>query len=82
LFIDKYTDWSRITSLNKTHICLIIQEAVQNSNKYSKVGKCYIILLRTTDKITVWIWDNGEGFNPEKLVNGIGLKNIEKEPMH
>jgi signal transduction histidine kinase len=78
LSIDKYIDWSRITSLKKIHIYRIIQEAIQNSNKYSKAEKCYIMLFKTTDKITIRIWDNGEGFNPEKLINGIGLKNIKE----
>ncbi|WP_394368059.1 ATP-binding protein [Flavobacterium collinsii] len=43
----------------------MIQEAVKNSNKYSKAEKCYIMLLKTSDKIIVRIWDNGKGFNPE-----------------
>jgi signal transduction histidine kinase len=75
-------DWARITSLNEINICRIIQEAIQNSNKYSKAEKCYIMLLKTTDKITVRIWNKGEGFNPEELVNGVGLKNIKEKSIH
>ena len=77
LSIDKYIDWSSVTSANKIHIYRIIQEAIQNSNKYSHAERCVIMLLKTADKITIRIWDNGIGFNPEKQKYGIGLKNIK-----
>ncbi len=77
LSIDKYIDWSAVTSANKIHIYRIIQEAIQNSNKYSQAERCFIMLLKTGDKITIRIWDNGVGFNPEKVKYGIGLKNIK-----
>jgi signal transduction histidine kinase len=75
--VDKYIDWSLVSSTNKIHIYRIIQEAIQNINKYSKAERCYIMLLKTADKITIRIWDNGIGFNPEKVKYGIGLKNIK-----
>jgi signal transduction histidine kinase len=56
----------------------IVQEAIQNINKYSKAEKCFVILLKTSDKITIRIWDNGIGFNAEKVKYGIGLKNIKE----
>ncbi|MES2545693.1 MAG: ATP-binding protein [Bacteroidota bacterium] len=77
LSVDKYIDWLAISSVNKIHIYRIIQEALQNSNKYSKAKRCFIVLLKTADKITIRIWDNGIGFNPEKVKYGIGLKNIK-----
>lgn len=77
LSVDKYIDWSSVTSANKIHIYRIIQEAIQNSNKYSQAERCHIILLKTGDKITIRIWDNGIGFNPDKVKYGIGLKNIK-----
>ncbi|HEU4790686.1 MAG TPA: sensor histidine kinase [Flavobacterium sp.] len=76
--LDKYIDWSSVTSPNKIHIYRIIQEAIQNTNKYSKAERCYIMLLKTNDKITIRIWDNGTGFNVEKVKQGIGLKNIKQ----
>lgn len=76
--IDKYIDWSLVFSDNKIHIYRIIQEAIHNINKYSKAERCYIMLLKTADKITVRIWDNGIGFNHEKVKQGIGLKNINE----
>ena len=76
--IDKYIDWSLVFSQNKIHIYRIIQEAIQNINKYSKAERSYIMLLKTADQITIRIWDNGIGFNPEKVKQGIGLKNINE----
>jgi signal transduction histidine kinase len=36
------------------------------------------MILKTTHKTTIRIWDNGVGFNPEKVKKGIGLKNIQE----
>jgi signal transduction histidine kinase len=76
--IDKYIEWSLVLNDNKIHIYRIIQEAIQNINKYSKAERCYVMLLKTADKITIRIWDNGIGFNHEKVKQGIGLKNINE----
>jgi signal transduction histidine kinase len=76
--VDKYINWTTILSADKIHVYRIIQEALQNSNKYSKAERCYILLLKTGNKITIRVWDNGIGFNTEKPKQGIGLKNIKK----
>ena len=78
LSVDKYIDWSLVSTEAKIHIYRIIQEALQNSNKYAKAERCYVFILKTADKITIRIWDNGIGFNPEKAKQGIGLKNIKE----
>lgn len=78
LSIDKYIDWSLIKSESKIHIYRIIQEALHNVNKYSKAEKCFVFILKTGDKITIRISDNGIGFNPDKIKLGIGLKNMKQ----
>jgi signal transduction histidine kinase len=78
LSIDKFIDWSTISSANKIHIYRIIQEGLQNINKYANAEKGMIFILKTRDKTTIRIWDNGNGFNPEKVKQGIGLKNIKQ----
>lgn len=78
LIADKYIDWSKISSNDKIHIYRIIQEAIQNINKYSHAAKAIVFLLKTSDKTTVRIWDNGIGFDPKKSKKGIGLKNIQE----
>lgn len=78
LTIDKYIDWSLISDEIKINIYRIIQEAIQNINKYSQAAKCYIMLLKTSDKLTIRIWDNGIGFDTGAQKKGIGLKNIHE----
>lgn len=76
--IDKYINWSLVTSENKIHIYRIIQEALNNVNKYSKATNCNVFIFKTGDKITFRISDNGVGFNPDKKKPGIGLKNMNQ----
>ena len=76
--IDKFIDWSLVKSENKIHIYRIIQEVLNNVNKYSKADKCNVFIFKTGDKITFRILDNGIGFNPDKTKPGIGLKNIKQ----
>ncbi len=78
LSIDKYIDWSLVSSENKIHVYRIIQEAIQNINKYAQAKKAEIMLLKTGNSITLRILDDGIGFNPDKARNGIGLKNIRQ----
>lgn len=78
LTIDKYIDWSLVSDETKIHIYRIIQEALQNINKYSEAQKCYIMILKTSDKLTIRIWDDGVGFDAEEQKKGIGLKNIHE----
>ncbi|WP_348812000.1 sensor histidine kinase [Flavobacterium maritimum] len=78
LSVDKYIDWSKVTSINKINLYRVIEEAIQNTSKYSKADKCYVMLLKNHDKIKIRIWDNGIGFNPESVKQGLGLKNIKE----
>lgn len=78
LAIDKYIDWSKVSSKYQINIYRIIQEAIQNVNKYANATKCKIIILKTKDNITIQIWDNGVGFNVNQNRKGIGLENIKK----
>ncbi|MFT3794909.1 ATP-binding protein [Flavobacterium sp.] len=77
LSVDRYIDWSVVSGADKIHVYRIIQEAIQNVNKYSKAAKCLIMLLKTGDKITIRVWDNGVGFQVDKAKDGIGLRNIK-----
>ena len=76
--IDDFIDWDSIEVEIKMNAYRIIQEALQNVNKYSKAKQCIVMLLKTEDKTTIRIWDNGIGFHPKKNKKGIGLKNIQE----
>jgi signal transduction histidine kinase len=75
--VDKLINWNTIDSETKMNIYRIIQEILQNVNKYAKAKQCIVMILKTNKKTTIRIWDNGIGFNPEKVKKGIGLKNIQ-----
>lgn len=76
--IDKFIDWNKIAVEAKMNTYRIIQEALQNVNKYAKAERCMVIVLKTGDKTTIKITDNGIGFNTKKHKKGIGLKNIKE----
>jgi signal transduction histidine kinase len=76
--IDKFIDWNKIAVEAKMNTYRIIQEALQNVNKYAKAERCMVIILKTGDKTTIKITDNGIGFNIKKHKKGIGLKNISE----
>ncbi len=74
--IDKFIDWNKIAVEVKMNTYRIIQEALQNVNKYAKAERCMVMVFKTGDKTTIKITDNGIGFNTKKHKKGIGLKNI------
>ena len=76
LTIDKVIDWSAIKSVDKVHIFRILQESIQNINKYSNAKKCLIMILKMDQHLIIRIWDDGVGFNIKRTKKGIGLKNI------
>jgi signal transduction histidine kinase len=76
--IDKFIDWNKIAVEAKMNTYRIIQEALQNVNKYAKAERCIVMILKTGDNTTIKITDNGIGFNTKKHKKGIGLKNISE----
>lgn len=57
------------------HLLRILQEIIQNTVKHSKATKinCYI---KSDDRLSMTITDNGKGFDPSERKYGNGLKNI------
>ena len=58
------------------NIYRIIQEAVQNINKYAKANNVKVALKAEDDFIHLTISDDGIGFNLNTKKDGIGIKNI------
>mgnify|MGYP000048520895 CR=1 FL=1 len=62
----------------------ICQEALNNITKHSQATDAVVRLKQEPEKVTLTIWDNGHGFDPEQLTNaaavpqGIGLLSIER----
>ena len=56
----------------------IIQEFVSNSQKYSNCKNIKCKLFVKANKISAFIFDDGDGFDVNKVTHGFGLKNMLK----
>jgi two-component system NarL family sensor kinase len=58
------------------NIYRIIQEAVNNILKHAEAKEINIQLIRQEQQLSIMIEDDGKGFDPQKIKNGRGIKNI------
>lgn len=66
-----------LTSKVATNLFRIIQEFFNNSIKYSNGNECSLKICMKENKITMTLWDNGDGFDETKLKErGLGLNSI------
>ncbi|MET2985503.1 tetratricopeptide repeat-containing sensor histidine kinase [Aureibaculum conchae] len=77
LLSDTDTNWQEIPGDIKMNIYRIVQEAVQNINKYAKANNVKVILKSDDNSIHLTIIDDGIGFNTNAKKDGIGIKNIK-----
>jgi signal transduction histidine kinase len=66
-----------LSSTQMLNIYRIIQEAVQNTIKYSNADKMFIEFFETVPGFSITIKDNGKGFDISRVSAGNGLKNME-----
>lgn len=74
--IDSSIKWELIANSIKINLYRIVQEALQNCNKYSKAKTITIEFKNEVDYLFLIISDDGVGFNINKSKKGIGLQNI------
>ncbi len=74
--IDNTIKWDRISNSLKINLYRIVQEALQNINKYAKASTIEVSLTQKDGHINLSISDNGIGFAVEKKSRGIGLQNM------
>ena len=74
--IDQAIKWDKVDNDLKINIYRIIQESLQNINKYAKAKNVSVNLLKDADNLHVSIIDDGIGFEVSKKSKGIGLQNI------
>jgi len=74
--IDQGIKWDKVDNDLKINIYRIIQESLQNINKYAKAKNVSVNLLKDADNLHVSIIDDGIGFEVSKKSKGIGLQNI------
>lgn len=77
--LDKNIEWASISNEIKINLYRIIQEALQNSNKYANPSLITVDFkkINQPDRIQLFITDDGVGFNLKRVKKGIGLQNIE-----
>jgi signal transduction histidine kinase len=71
-------DWSTVSTAIKINIYRIIQEALQNIDKYAAANNVAISMNKLESNIIITIADDGVGFNTKNSKNGIGLQNMQK----
>ncbi|MGN7811342.1 ATP-binding protein [Flavobacterium sp. 22659] len=74
---DSHIKWELVNNIVKINLYRIIQEALQNCNKYSKADTIKVEFKSEIDHLVLSIFDDGVGFNVRRTKNGIGLHNIE-----
>ncbi|OGS70037.1 MAG: hypothetical protein A3F91_12685 [Flavobacteria bacterium RIFCSPLOWO2_12_FULL_35_11] len=75
--INNKAAWDTIDNKIKINFYRIIQEAIQNINKYSKAKNVKIEFDLVNDSVYLYIEDDGVGFDSKSKSNGIGLKNMK-----
>ena len=61
----------------KVGIYRLVQEALHNAATHAHAKTATVVLKRGTNRVTVEIIDNGQGFQPERT-RGMGIQGIEE----
>ena len=74
--IDSNIKWESMSNANKINLYRIVQESLQNSNKYANASAIKVEFKKELDNLFLQISDDGIGFNVNKAKKGIGLQNM------
>ncbi|MFA9195569.1 ATP-binding protein [Flavobacterium sp. FBOR7N2.3] len=74
--IDSTIKWDLAVNSVKINLYRIIQESLQNINKYANASTIKVELKKQENNIILTITDNGVGFNVNLKKKGIGLQNM------
>ena len=74
--MDSQIEWDKIENTTKINIYRILQESLQNINKYAKASEVKIGIKNTSKNLVLEVADDGIGFYVEKKNKGIGLQNM------
>ncbi|MFV8324569.1 tetratricopeptide repeat-containing sensor histidine kinase [Flavobacterium sp. ZS1P14] len=75
--IDPTIKWELLSNAIKINLYRIIQESLQNINKYASANTIKVELKKKENDLFLVISDDGVGFNVNKAKKGIGLQNIQ-----
>lgn len=74
--IDSNIKWELVSNSIKINLYRIIQESLQNTNKYANARLIRVELKKAEDDLELTISDDGIGFNAKVKKKGIGLQNM------
>ena len=74
--IEKTISWEKLDNTAKINLYRILQESLQNSNKYANAKSITVTFAQVDESIVLKIEDDGDGFDLTKKKKGIGLKNM------
>jgi signal transduction histidine kinase len=76
-YIDPEIKWDLIDNAVKINLYRILQESLQNCNKYANATIINVEIIKENNDLIVKIIDDGIGFNVTKAKKGIGIQNIK-----
>lgn len=74
--IDSTIKWESMSNAIKINLYRILQESLQNINKYANANAIHVEFKREIDNLFLEISDDGIGFNVIRAKKGIGLQNM------
>ena len=74
--IDGQIKWDKKSNTLKINLFRILQESLQNINKYANAKNIFIEIIKDVDNIYLKIVDDGIGFQLNGRKKGIGLQNM------
>jgi signal transduction histidine kinase len=74
--VDDAIQWELLGNTAKINLYRIIQESLQNINKYAGATKVQVSIKKADDNIVLSVTDNGNGFAVSTKKKGIGLQNM------
>ncbi|WP_366185407.1 ATP-binding protein [Flavobacterium ovatum] len=74
--IDSSINWDIMPNGIKINLFRIIQESLQNCNKYANANSITVEIRKVNENINLSIQDDGMGFNVNLKKKGIGLQNM------
>jgi signal transduction histidine kinase len=77
LLADDSVNWEVINNTIKINLFRILQEALQNIEKYAEAKKVIVAIKQEDHILFMSIADNGKGFDSTIKQSGIGLKNMK-----
>ncbi len=75
--LDESIQWDKVSNAIKINLYRILQESLQNINKYANAKNISVEFKNNNGLILLKITDDGIGFDPNTKKKGIGLQNMQ-----